>query len=177
MTVSTSSLPTIRSIAESTTRFDDDYVQDPADAYFIAEGNGESGVEWLAPSGDVACAILVHADQSVVLECRAAEYTWTGSGICISGDTSPQPTSSGQPAYVAGQVLAGSSSQTIGVMPDGHLVNWWGFRCVSLDTGAGVREPKLPARLHDLEAEAQYPLALLHKRFPRGYSLLFVAHA
>ena len=120
---------------EAPEQFSDDYVQDPADPYFVTEGYGESAVEWLTPSKNVACAVLAHADNSVMLECRAAEHSWAGSGISITDDALPQPTPSGEATFVAGQVLAGSSTQTIGVLPYGHFVNWQGFRCVSLDTG------------------------------------------
>ena len=109
-------------------------MQDPSDLYFVTEGYGEWGIEWLTPSKNVACAILTR-DQTPTLECRAAEHSWPGTGIGISGDELPQPTASSDPTYAAGQVLAGSSTQAISVLPYGHFVHVGDFRCVSLDTG------------------------------------------
>ena len=119
---------------EAPEQFHDDYVQDPANLYSVSEGYGEEGIEWLTPSGNVACAIL-SPEQTITLECRAAEHSWTGTGISIVGDELPQPTSSADATYLAGQVLSGSGTESIGVLPYGHFVHWGDFRCVSLDTG------------------------------------------
>lgn len=120
---------------EAPEQFNDDYVQDKSDAYLVDEGDINWATEWLTPSGNVACAIIPRVNQPWTLECRAAEHSWSGSGIRITGDELPQPTPAGEPDYVAGQVLAGSSAHAITVLPYGHFVHIGDFRCVSLDTG------------------------------------------
>lgn len=120
---------------EAPEQFDDEYVQDESNLYFVGEGVGVAGAEWLTPSGNVACAILYDAKGSGTLECRAAEHSWSGSGISITDEGTPQPTPPNEATFRAGQVLAGSSTATIGVLPYGHFVHIGDFRCVSLDTG------------------------------------------
>ena len=53
----------------------------------------------------------------------------------IAGEEPTQLIDSGNASFVAGQVLDGTRSDAIRVLPYGHFIHWGNFRCTSLDTG------------------------------------------